>query len=73
MTASLALCSQMNGVRQCRGFEQKRIILNLVIIAGTLCLAAFVIQTVRHLKPVEIEEKVPIIIPNPKIQPAGTE
>ena len=52
---------------------QWRIIPDLVIIAGALCLVAFVFQAVRHLKPVEIEEETPIIIPNPEIQPAPAE
>ena len=49
---------------------QWRIIPDLVIIAGALCLVAFVFQAVRHLKPVEIEEEIPISIPNPEIQSA---
>jgi len=28
---------------------------------------------VRHLKPIEIEEETPIIIPNPEIQPPPAE
>jgi len=43
---------------------QWRIIPDLIIIAGALCLFLFVVQAMRNLKPVGIEEETEIEIPS---------
>ncbi|HNR30770.1 MAG TPA: cbb3-type cytochrome c oxidase subunit I [Candidatus Hydrogenedentes bacterium] len=46
---------------------QWRIVPDLIIIAGALCLFAFVVQAMRNLKPVGIEEETAIEIPSAEL------
>ncbi len=50
---------------------QWRLIPDLIIIAGALCLVVFVIQAFRNLKPAEIPEETAIEIPSPETSVAS--
>lgn len=53
-----------------RFIGQWRIVPDLIIIAGALCLLTFVVRAIRNLKPVGIEEEVPIALPEAELAPA---
>ncbi|HID21227.1 MAG TPA: nitric-oxide reductase large subunit, partial [Planctomycetaceae bacterium] len=49
---------------------QWRIVPDLIIIAGALCLVTFVFRAMKHLKPAEIMDGDPVEIPSAEIAPA---
>ncbi|RJO64796.1 MAG: nitric-oxide reductase large subunit [Myxococcales bacterium] len=50
---------------------QWRLIPDLIIIAGALAIALFVLKAVTHLKPATLPEEQPIAVPDPTLAPAA--